>query len=88
MLAQCVWGGYPGSTPLNPNSGIGFIGNVYGIQKVLKTVLRAPFTFPTQFKVPTNRKAALKQHKRIAEFQANQSPANLALVLLNGVAGF
>ncbi|CDJ37125.1 hypothetical protein, conserved [Eimeria tenella] len=38
-----VWGGCPGSTIYNLNSGIGFIGNCFGFKRATKSIIRAPF---------------------------------------------
>lgn len=38
-----VWGGCPGSTIYNLNSGIGFLGNCFGYKNPVKSVVRAPF---------------------------------------------
>lgn len=38
-----IWGGCPGSTIYNLNSGIGFMGNCFGFKRPVKSVIRAPF---------------------------------------------
>eukprot|EP00922_Rhytidocystis_sp_ex-Travisia-forbesii_P057613 GHVS01085285.1.p1 GENE.GHVS01085285.1~~GHVS01085285.1.p1 ORF type:complete len:496 (-),score=68.37 GHVS01085285.1:122-1609(-) len=38
-----VWGGYPGATVDDIQSGIGFLGNCFGYSRPLKSVLRQPF---------------------------------------------
>lgn len=65
-----VWGGCPGSTIYDLNSGIGFIGNCFGIKRPLKSVIRAPFLNFTQMimAAPTKYNAAKmsKLWRRIA----------------------
>lgn len=41
---QLVWGGYPGASFKDLQSGIGFLGNIQGYDNVLKAVLRRSFT--------------------------------------------
>lgn len=38
-----VWGGCPGSTIYDLNSGLGFFGNCFGFKRPVKSVIRAPF---------------------------------------------
>jgi acyl-CoA reductase-like NAD-dependent aldehyde dehydrogenase len=86
-MAQAVWGGHPGSTIHNPQSGIGYLGNAYGVQGVVKTVMRAPFTFMGQLTVPFDRAAAKKQNIRMANFHTDRSVGNLMMLAGNLVMG-
>jgi hypothetical protein len=49
------WGGYPGSTPADAQSGIGWVHNTYGLPHVEKTVLEGPLTlFPKPIWFPSH----------------------------------
>ncbi|CBZ52618.1 hypothetical protein NCLIV_024060 [Neospora caninum Liverpool] len=43
-----IWGGHPGGSLLDLQSGIGVYGNCYGFKRPIKSVLRAPFLNFTQ----------------------------------------
>ena len=43
-LLSLPWGGYPGGTLLNPQSGIGWTHNTFGLRSIEKTVLEGPLT--------------------------------------------
>jgi len=46
-VASGTWGGFPGNTPENPQSGIGFVHNSFMFDFPEKTVARCPFIDPT-----------------------------------------
>ncbi|MBX7167496.1 MAG: aldehyde dehydrogenase family protein [Pirellulales bacterium] len=53
------WGGFPGGTIAEPQSGIGWVHNTYMLDKAQKTVLEGPLTvFPKPFWFPTHTGAA------------------------------
>lgn len=56
---MCVtWGGYPGGTLADPGSGIGWVHNTYFLDRVEKSVLRAPLVvWPKPLWFPTHRRA-------------------------------
>jgi hypothetical protein len=57
-LMSPPWGGYPGGTLHDPQSGIGWVHNTYMLEKAEKTVLEGPLTmFPKPLWFPTNRGA-------------------------------
>ncbi|MFI1979352.1 aldehyde dehydrogenase family protein [Streptomyces wedmorensis] len=43
LLGYTPWGAYPGHTPQDIGSGVGFVHNAFMLEDVEKTVLRAPF---------------------------------------------
>lgn len=57
-LMSTPWGGYPGGTLKDPQSGIGWVHNTYMLQRAEKTVLEGPLVmFPKPIWFPTNRGA-------------------------------
>ncbi len=57
-LMSPPWGGFPGATLVDPQSGIGWVHNTYMLEKAEKTVLQGPLTmFPKPLWFPTNRGA-------------------------------
>lgn len=57
-LMSPPWGGFPGGTLHDPQSGIGWVHNTYMLEKAEKTVLEGPLTmFPKPLWFPTNRGA-------------------------------
>lgn len=55
-LMSPPWGGYPGRTLQDPQSGIGWVHNSYMFEKAEKTVLEGPLTiWPKPLWFPTNR---------------------------------
>jgi aldehyde dehydrogenase (NAD(P)+) len=72
-LAVAPWGAYPGHTRDAVGSGIGVVHNTQMLDRVIKTVLVAPFT--TRPKPPwfvTHRSAHLVA-RRLARFEASPS---------------
>lgn len=54
-LMSIPWGGYPGATLVDAQSGIGWVHNSYLLRSVEKTVLEGPLTmFPKPFWFPTH----------------------------------
>ncbi len=43
LLTQTPWGGYPGATVSDVQSGVGFVHNVYMFSKAQRSIVRAPF---------------------------------------------
>jgi hypothetical protein len=43
-LLTSPWGGYPNSTLLDPQSGLGWVHNTFGLRSIEKTVLEGPLT--------------------------------------------
>lgn len=57
-IMSTPWGGYPGGTLANPQSGIGWVHNAYQLDGIEKTVLEGPLTlWPKPFWFPTHRSA-------------------------------
>lgn len=56
---MCVpWGGFPGGTLAEPGSGLGWVHNTYFLDRVEKSVIRAPsVVWPKPFWFPTHRRA-------------------------------
>lgn len=58
-IMSAPWGGYPGGTLAEPNSGIGWVHNTFMLDGIEKTVLEGPLTvWPKPFWFPSNRAAA------------------------------
>nr|PUA89993.1 aldehyde dehydrogenase [Toxoplasma gondii TgCATBr9] len=66
-----MWGGYPGATIFDLQSGIGAYGNCYGFKRPIKSVLRAPFLNFTQLLIVPSTKGNVhkmaKLWKRIVD---------------------
>jgi len=88
MFASLPWGAFPGRHSMQDiQSGTGKIGNVYCYNDPIKAVLRAPFVFPAQVKVPVNGAAALKQNRRLSAFCIYPTPWRLFQLLANALTG-
>lgn len=62
-MMSCPWGGYPGATLADPQSGIGWVHNVLMFEAIEKTVLEGPLVvYPKPLWFPTHRGA-----RRLAE---------------------
>eukprot|EP00163_Fabomonas_tropica_P031558 TRINITY_DN753_c0_g1_i1.p1 TRINITY_DN753_c0_g1~~TRINITY_DN753_c0_g1_i1.p1 ORF type:complete len:568 (+),score=175.19 TRINITY_DN753_c0_g1_i1:38-1741(+) len=68
-MSQLRWGGYPGHTPEDVQSGIGYIGNSNLWKNPQKAVLRAPFNHQARTKVlePGHFE---KQFRRLSEYMS------------------
>ncbi|KAL8450073.1 hypothetical protein Emed_002655 [Eimeria media] len=59
-----AWGGCPGSTIYELNSGIGFMGNCFGFKRPIKSVIRAPYlNFTHMLLAAPNKSNAAKMAK-------------------------
>jgi aldehyde dehydrogenase (NAD(P)+) len=78
------WGGYPGATLQDAQSGIGFVHNALMLERIQKVVLRGPLrSFPKQFYYPSHR-----QLEPLARgLFAFESTGNLLPLLRTGVSG-
>lgn len=57
-MMSTPWGGYPGGTLRDPQSGIGWVHNTYMLERAEKSVLEGPLTlFPKPIWFPSNRGA-------------------------------
>jgi hypothetical protein len=64
------WGGYPGATLANIESGIGSVHNTFLLDRYEKSVLRGPLvSFPKPVWFPTNRNALTIARKLLALYQ-------------------
>lgn len=62
-MMSCPWGGYPGASLADPQSGIGWVHNVLMLEAIEKTVLEGPLVvYPKPLWFPTHRGA-----RRLAE---------------------
>ncbi len=82
-----MWGAYPRHTPEDIQSGMGKNGNSYCISGVVKAVIRAPFTFGSQNKVPTNRRGHLLQTQRATDLAIHWNGYRLAKLLAYVIFG-
>ena len=75
------WGGHPSSTPLDIQSGLGFVHNTAMLEGVEKTVLEQPLVnFPKPIHFPTHRTAA-SLGRRLAALEATGAWTRLSPVL-------
>eukprot|EP00922_Rhytidocystis_sp_ex-Travisia-forbesii_P042201 GHVS01063073.1.p1 GENE.GHVS01063073.1~~GHVS01063073.1.p1 ORF type:complete len:392 (+),score=48.02 GHVS01063073.1:788-1963(+) len=74
-----VWGGYPGATVDHLQSGIGFLGNCFGYNKPLKSVMRQPFINLTHYcmVLPSHRSAGRlnKTWRRLSSAVLERKPS-------------
>ena len=86
-LVVTPWGGYPGSTPQDIQSGTGFVHNTLMFSRVQKTVVRAPFrVWPKPVWFSTHRTAHLLTPK-LVRFEAAPSMGKLPGILGLAVRG-
>lgn len=86
-LVVTPWGGFPGSTPQNIQSGTGFVHNTLMFSRVQKTVVRAPFrVWPKPVWFSTHKTAHLLTPK-LVQFEAAPSTRKLPGILGLAVRG-
>lgn len=86
-LVVTPWGGFPGSTPQDIQSGTGFVHNTLMFSRVQKTVVRAPFrVWPKPVWFSTHRTAHLLTPK-LVRFEAAPSMGKLPGILGLAVRG-
>ena len=80
VMTTSPWGGYPGATLEDVQSGLGWVHNSLMLERVVKTVQRGPLrAFPTPVYFPGHR--ALRQLGRaLLDFEANPSISSFARV--------
>jgi len=80
VMTTSPWGGYPGATLEDVQSGIGWVHNSLMLERVIKTVQRGPLrAFPTPVYFPGHR--ALRQLGRaLLDFEADPSVSSFARV--------
>jgi len=80
VMTTSPWGGYPGATLADVQSGIGWVHNSLMLERVVKTVQRGPLrAFPTPVYFPGHR--ALRQLGRaLLDFEAAPSVSSFARV--------
>lgn len=99
LLTQTPWGGFPGATTADVQSGVGFVHNAYMFAKAQRSLVRAPFRpFPRNLlhgdfsllpRPPwfvTNRNAA-KVAKALVDFQAAPSWLKLPGIFAHALTG-
>ncbi|MBX3415843.1 MAG: aldehyde dehydrogenase [Pirellulales bacterium] len=81
------WGGHPGGTIENPESGIGWVHNTYMFDRPMKTVLEGPLTlFPKPLWFPTTKNANAVTWK-VVELCHEPSVLKLPGLLLQALKG-
>jgi Aldehyde dehydrogenase family len=86
-LVVTPWGGFPGSTPRDIQSGTGFVHNTLMFSRVQKTVIRAPFRLrPRPVWFSTHRTAHLLTPK-LVRFEAAPSVGKLPGILALAMRG-
>ena len=99
LLTQTPWGGFPGATPSDVQSGVGFVHNAYMFSKAQRSIVRAPFRpFPRTLlhggfsllpRPPwfvTNRNAA-EVARALVDFQAAPSWLKLPRIFAHALTG-
>jgi len=88
MFGSLPWGAYPGRhNTKDIQSGIGKIGNFYCYSNILKAIMRAPFVFPAQVKVPVNPPKVLKANRRLSSYFIYPTPWRLVQLFANAITG-
>ena len=81
------WGGYPGATLADAQSGIGFVHNALMLEHIHKVVLRGPLrSFPKQFYYPGHRHAEALA-RSLFDFESTGSVPSLLRTGIYGVRG-
>lgn len=81
------WGGYPGHTLRDAQSGIGFVHNSYLLENIEKTVIRGPITFwPKPIWFYSNRECHTIA-KKLVHFEASPSVGKFASIILSALKG-
>jgi aldehyde dehydrogenase (NAD(P)+) len=81
------WGGYPGATLADAQSGIGFVHNALMLEHVRKVVLRGPLrSFPKQFYYPGHRRAEAMA-RALFDFESTSSVPALLRTGIHGMRG-
>ncbi len=81
------WGGYPGQSLHDAQSGIGWVHNSYLLENIEKTVIRGPITFwpkPVWF---YSNKECHTIAKKLVHFEAAPSVAKLASIIMSALGG-
>jgi acyl-CoA reductase-like NAD-dependent aldehyde dehydrogenase len=83
-----TWGGFPGQTIYDVQSGIGVVHNTLMFSRPQKTVLRAPFrTTPTPAWFVTQGKIASKVYPKLTRFEAAPSPWKVPGIMRSALLG-
>lgn len=86
-IGCAAWGGYPGNTPEDIQSGIGFAQNLYLLDHPQKTVARAPTTLLMGAKYPwfANHKDPVSLLRGLVEFESGSAWKGFAKALWHGM---
>jgi len=87
LLGSTPWGGHPGSTYSNIQSGNGFVSNAFMLDKVEKSVIRAPFHITPRPAWFITGKPNLKASKAIANFAISNKLMDFGRVLMSVLRG-
>ncbi len=86
-LMSTPWGGAPGATPTDIQSGVGFVHNTYMLDHVQKTVVRGPWRVrPRPAYLPGHRRAH-RAMRALTRFEAAPSARRLAPLLSHSLRG-
>ncbi|MBO9532118.1 MAG: aldehyde dehydrogenase [Solirubrobacteraceae bacterium] len=87
LLPRCSWGGYPGATLTDIQSGTGIVHNAYLLGRVQKSVVTAPFRqSPTPPWFVTNKTSAVSA-ERISHHAADPTVGKLLGVFASALRG-
>jgi len=99
LIPRAAWGGYPGHTYTDVQSGIGVVHNALMFDKPLKTVVSAPFRpFPRSIRYGENtlfpkppwfltNKTSESTARKLTEFTAAPSPTKLPPLFASALRG-
>jgi hypothetical protein len=85
-LTITPWGSFPGNSPLDIQSGNGFVHNQYMFSQPQKTVLRGPFrTWPRPPWFPSRANKMGEICRRVARYEASPSLQRMLEVILSAL---
>jgi len=86
-LGTTSWGGHPGATLQNVESGIGFVHNSQMVEGIEKCVLRSPFRVRPKPSSHASFGSLLELGRQLSEFEADRSPRAFLGAVAAGMRG-
>jgi aldehyde dehydrogenase (NAD(P)+) len=86
-LGTTSWGGHPGATLQNVESGIGFVHNSQMVEEIEKCVLRSPFRVRPKPSSHASFGSLLELGRQLSEFEADRSPRAFLGAVAAGMRG-
>ncbi len=81
VLGVTPWGGYPGATLADVQSGVGFVHNARLVDRPEKSVFRGPFRPRPKPPWFVTHRSSAEALRRVAEFEADPGPGRFAVLL-------